>query len=132
LPFINDEKQFFIMRNKILGLPTARQSQVALSATIANIDNDQTDENPVETSKPTTEIDNKQKHYGNKQFVHYTHEQRFNSFKRDMHQVYEDIFKDTPGMDAKIIVGNRNRRDAKNELIRKRPPKRLVKNSYKK
>ena len=41
-----------------------------------------------------------------------------------MHQVYEDIFKNTPAMDVKIIVGNRNRRDAKNELIRKRPPKR--------
>ena len=116
------------MRNKILGLPTARQSQVALSASIANIDNDQTDENPVELSKPTAETANKQKHYGNKQFVHYTHEQRFHSFKRDMHQVSEDIFKETSAMHAKIVVGNRNRRDAKNELIRKRPPKRLLQN----
>ena len=116
------------MRQKILGLPTARQSQVALSASAANIDNDQTDENPVETSKRTTEIEKKQKHYDNKTFVHYTHEQRFNSFKQDMHHVYEDIFKDTPAMNAKIIVGNRNRRDAKHELIRKRPPKRLLRN----
>jgi hypothetical protein len=116
------------MRNKILGLPTARQSQVTLSATTANIDNDQTDENPVETSKPTIEKEHKQTSYGDKQFVHYTHEKRFNSFKRDMHQVYEDMFKDTPAMNAKIIVGNRNRRDAKNELIRKRPLKRLLQN----
>jgi hypothetical protein len=116
------------MHNKILGLPTTRQSQVALSATTADIDNDQTDENQVELTKTSTEAQNKQKLYGNKQFVHYTHEQRFNSFKRDMHQVYEDIFKETPAMNAKIIVGNRNRRDAKNELVRKRPTKRLLKN----
>ena len=132
LPFSADKKQYFIMRQKILGRPTARKSQVTLSASRANIDNDQTDdqtdENPVETSKPTTEAEKKQKHYDNKKFVHYTHEQRFNSFKRDMHHVYEDIFKDTPAMNAKIIVGNRNRRDAKNELIRKRPPKRLLRN----
>ena len=70
----------------------------------------------------------KEKHYDNKKFVHYTHEQRFNSFKRDLHHVYEDIFKDTPAMNAEVIVGNRNRRDAKHELIRKRPAKRLLRN----
>jgi hypothetical protein len=116
------------MRQKILGLPTARQSQVALSASRANTDNDQTDENPVEPSKPTIEAEKKQTYFNDKQFVHYTHEKRFNSFKRDMHQVYEDIFKDTPAMNAKIIVGNRNRPDAKHELIRKRPLKRLLQN----
>jgi len=120
------------MRHKILGLPTARQSQVTLSASRADVDNDQTDENPVETSKPTNEIEKKQNYFNDKQFVHYTHEQRFNSFKRDMHHVYEDIFKDTPAMNAKIIVGNRNRRDAKNELIRKRPLQRLLQNTNKK
>ena len=35
LPFIDDEKQFFLMRKKILGQPTPRQSQVALSAATA-------------------------------------------------------------------------------------------------
>ncbi len=45
-----------------------------------------------------------------------------------MHHVYADIFQNTLAMNAKIIVGNRNRRDAKNELIRKRPTKRLLQN----
>ena len=49
LPFIDVEKQFFIMRNKLLGQPTPRQSQVAMSAATADIDNDQTDEQPVRT-----------------------------------------------------------------------------------
>jgi hypothetical protein len=46
-----------------------------------------------------------------------------------MHRVYEDVFKNTPAMYAKLIVGNRNRRDAKNELIRKRPKKTLFNNT---
>ena len=40
-------------------------------------------------------------------------------------------------MDLKLIVGNRNRRDAKNEFIRKRPNQSLlqskeIRNKYKK
>jgi hypothetical protein len=46
-----------------------------------------------------------------------------------MHQVYENIFKDTPAMHVKLIVGNRNRRHAQNELIRKRPKKTLLQNT---
>src|ERR1700722_2750163 len=48
LPFSDDEKQFILMRNKLLGQPTHRQTQVAMNAATANIDNDQTDEQPIE------------------------------------------------------------------------------------
>ncbi|CAF1379646.1 unnamed protein product [Adineta steineri] len=49
----------------------------------------------------------------------------------------DNVFKNTPAMDLKLIVGNRNRRDAKNELIRKRPKRSLlqckqIQNKYKK
>jgi len=46
-----------------------------------------------------------------------------------MHHVYEDIFQNTSAINVKIIVGNRYRRDVKKELIRKQPPKRLLKNT---
>jgi len=49
-----------------------------------------------------------------------------------MHQVYEAIFKNTPVVDVKMIVGNRNREDTRNELIRKRPKPSLLKNKSKK
>ncbi|CAF4193524.1 unnamed protein product, partial [Rotaria magnacalcarata] len=39
LPLINDEQKYFLMRKHILGQPTPRQSQVALSAALADIDN---------------------------------------------------------------------------------------------
>jgi hypothetical protein len=46
-----------------------------------------------------------------------------------MHQVYDGTFENTPAMYAKLIVGTRNRRDAKNELIRKRPKRTLLQNT---
>lgn len=58
--------------------------------------------------------------------VHYHHEKRFHSSKRDLHKVYDDTFKDTSAMDAKFIVANRNRRNAAHQLIRKRPKQTLL------
>ena len=40
-----------------------------------------------------------------------------------MHHVYKDIFKSTPAIDIKFIVGEKNCRNAQNEMIRKRPEK---------
>ncbi|CAM4836532.1 unnamed protein product [Rotaria magnacalcarata] len=116
------------MRNKILNLPTARQSQVSISAATADIDNDQTDEPQNEpTTTTTVQERNKKEHAcGNKLIVHYTHEKRFQTFKSDIHQVYDNVFKDTPAADVKLIVGNKNRRPAKIELICKRPKQSLL------
>ncbi|CAF3179134.1 unnamed protein product [Rotaria socialis] len=50
-----------------------------------------------------------------------------------MHQVYDNLFKDTPAADVKLIVGNKNRRPVKTELICKRPKQSLLINkSFKK
>ncbi|CAF1607521.1 unnamed protein product [Rotaria magnacalcarata] len=119
------------MRNKILNLPTARQSQVLISAATADIGNDQTDEPKTEQTttapKATVLERNKKEHTrANKLIVHYTHEKRFQTFKSDMHQVYDNIFKDTPAADFKLIVCNKNRRSAKTELICKRPKQSLL------
>ncbi|CAM2730266.1 unnamed protein product, partial [Rotaria socialis] len=130
LPFIDNETQFVTMRNKILNLPTARQSQVSISAATADIDNDQTYEpqnEPITTTATTVQERNKKEHArGSKLIVHYTHEKRFQTFKSDIHQVYGNVFKDTPAADVKLIVGNKNRRSAKTELICKRPKQSLL------
>jgi hypothetical protein len=123
---MDEKKQFFLMRQKLLGQSTPRQSQVESSAATADIDNDQNDDRLNQsTEKPETKPHN----YGKKLYVHYKHEKRFQSCKRDMHRVYEDVFKNTPAIDAKLMVSNRNRRDAKNELICKRPEKTLLNNT---
>jgi hypothetical protein len=119
-----------LIRQNILGQPTPRQSQVAISAATADLDNNQTDE--VESIQRTNILnDNTGKHdikFENKIIVHYTHEKRFRSFKRDMHHIYGNTFQNKIDKDIKMIVGNRNRRDAQKELIRKRPKQSLLKN----
>jgi hypothetical protein len=45
-------------------------------------------------TKPKT----KRKNYDNKLIIHYTHEKRFLSTKRDIHENYEDAFKNTPAI----------------------------------
>ncbi len=118
------------MRAKLLGEPTQRQSQIAFSAATADMDNDQTDDQIMKDQTTTTTTTNKKStNYGDKFFVHYTHEQRFNTLKKDMHQVYGDVFQNTPAMHTRMVVGTRNRRDAKNELIRKRPKRTLLRNT---
>jgi hypothetical protein len=136
LPVIDNETQLFLMRDKIMRQPTSRQSQVAMSTSIANIDNDQTDDTvDIESKEPTKNAGRKPTNYGDKLFFHYTHEKRFESFKRDMHKIYDTVFKNTPAMDLRVIVGNRNRPDAKTEIISKRPKLSLlqskrIKNKY--
>ena len=129
LALIDDEHTFLVMRHKLLGQPTPRQTQVAVSAALADLDNDHMDEQPTRTEETTKQQDEKVNSNTNKLFVHYTHEKRFESFKRDMHTVYEDVFAKTPAMHAKIVVGNRNRRDTRNELVRKRPPRTILRNT---
>ena len=125
LPFIDSEKEFFLVRDKLSSQPTTRQSQVARSAAAADIPN-----NPSkETTKTIPQHANEKE---KKLIIHYRHEKRFTSFKQDMHQLYDDVFNNTPVSDVKMIVGSRNRRDARNELIRKRPQPSLLKNISKK
>jgi hypothetical protein len=101
---------------------------------IANIDNDQTEdeEQQQEPRKSAIKKEQKQKPYEENLIIHYTHEKRLHDFKRDMHQVYDDVFKNTPVSDVKLIVGNRNRRNASKELIHKRPKLSILKNKPKK
>ncbi|CAF5046318.1 unnamed protein product, partial [Rotaria socialis] len=104
---------------------------VSISAATAGIENDQTDEpqnEPTATTATTTVQErNKKEHTrANKLIAHYTHEKRFQAFKSDMHQVYDNTFKDTPAADVKLIVGNKNHRPAKTELICKRPKQSLL------
>ncbi|CAF1524992.1 unnamed protein product, partial [Adineta steineri] len=127
LSFIENEQQYIHLRHEILGQPTPQQSQTASRAATADVDNDQTDVTVETTSRESPEkIQKKPINYADRLFLHYKHEKRFQPVKRNIHQIYQNVFKNTPAMDLRIIVGNRNRRDAKNELIRKRPKRSLL------
>ncbi|CAF3855858.1 unnamed protein product, partial [Adineta steineri] len=138
LSFIENEQQFILLRQEILGQPTPGQSQTTSRAATADVDNDQTDVTAETTSRESVaKIQKEPINYTDRLIVHYTHEKRFEPFKRNMHRVYQNVSKNTSAMVLKLIVGNRNRRDAKHELIRKRPKRSLlqckqIQNKYKK
>lgn len=82
----------------------------------------------MEPKEQTRTTEKKPINYRDRLIVHYTHEKRFHSAKRDIHRDYNGVFENTPAMDLTLVVGNRNRRDARTELIRKRPQQSLLKN----
>ncbi len=55
-------------------------------------------------------------------FVHCKHEARLAGVKRNLQAIHDDIFKNTPFDDIRLIVGNRNNPDIDYELTQKRPP----------
>jgi hypothetical protein len=118
---ITDMTQFSLLRQKIFAQPTIRQTQVTRSIASANTNTEQTDDSTVSKYGNVTDLQDRF-------FIHYTHEKRFRPFKRDMHQLYDNVFQQTPAMAIKIVVGNRNRRDGRKELIHKRPKQYLLSN----
>jgi hypothetical protein len=53
--------------------------------------------------------------------IHYTHEVQVATYKKHIHQLWDQIFDDTPVKTTKLIVDNRNSRNATQILIRRRP-----------
>lgn len=116
------------MRIQILSKLTTRPSQVAIKAASIHLDQDPVSAQVTIPKDIPPKVTSKSNQNENKMIIHYTHERRFESMKRDMHKIYDDTFKETPVADVKMIVGSRNRRDAKNDLIRKRPHQSILKN----
>jgi hypothetical protein len=64
--------------------------------------------------------------------IYYTHEARLATWKKDIHQLWNQIFPDTPVTNTKLIVGNHNTRNVTKILIRRRPhPKSSTSEIYK-
>ena len=53
--------------------------------------------------------------------IHYKHEARLASSKKDIHQLWHQIFNRTPVANTKLIVGNRNNRKCQDSLVHRRP-----------
>ncbi len=51
----------------------------------------------------------------------YTHEALLATYKKHIHQLWDQIFTDTPVTNTKLIVGNRNSCNATKTLMRRRP-----------
>ena len=125
---ISDERQYSILYQKIMNQPIIRPSQTVRLNEDDDTDNTTMGYNAVaqqittKSSKPSTKSTDTAK----KLILHYHHEKRFHSFKHDLHKLYDDTYQNTPGIDLKLLIGNRNRRNAAHQLIRKRPKQILL------
>jgi hypothetical protein len=109
------------MRIALSGQPSRQQSQVEMRiATLTTDDNHLTEESD-KNKNFTIQENTKPNEFQNKLIIHYTHEKRFNTRKRDMHRIFQETFANSPIIETKLIVGNRNRNNTMKELIRKRP-----------
>ncbi|CAF5189991.1 unnamed protein product, partial [Rotaria magnacalcarata] len=121
LPFLKNEEDFFRLRDEYMKKPTPQHSQV--EARIAQF-NEPTEEPPIETTTPMIPMikaKSKKSKLQDAIIIHYTHEQRFATMKKDNHEIFRGAFK-CLGIEAlRLIVGHRNSPNSARELIRKRP-----------
>ncbi len=129
LPLVDDETVFFRMRTEILDIPTQKQTQTSQRSAkviLHNIDKEniiiQEEAKEVHTTVPKTN------QWHHRLLLHYTHEKRLESYKQDINQISEKIFANTPVMDTKLIVGNRDNSNLQREVIHKRPHQSLLVN----
>jgi hypothetical protein len=122
-PMVNNEQQFQQLRRKMI-----QQLTRSVTAEISCLVVTDCEQGLTTVSSQSVEKDSSDQ---KKILIHYTHEKRFGSFKRDMHQILTDTFANQIDKQIRLIVGSRNRRDATRQLIRKRPKQSLLKNKPK-
>lgn len=105
---IDDDNQYTASRSELLEKPTNLEYQVL--SRIARID---------DPHQPTLLTKNNTS--DRTLMIHYHHEQRFATFRKDVHRLWTTIFENTPINDSRLIVGHRNNRNTKRELIHLRP-----------
>ena len=136
LPYIYNQHHLTLLKDEFYGQLTPRQSQATGRAATADLDNDQTDDNDAATTTHPTIFVNKSSSSSsskdNKFFIHYNHERRFRHFKRNLHGIHNRLIPRNLGLDLRLIVDNRNRPYAANELIHKKPQRWLLINKAKK
>ncbi|CAF4184958.1 unnamed protein product, partial [Rotaria magnacalcarata] len=131
LPFLDNEKPFLQMPIALSGQPSRQQSQVDTRIATLTTDNDHLIQESDKKQEFTIQENKKPNEFQNKLTIHYAHEDRFNTCKRDMHRIFQETFANTPIIETKLIVGNRNQRNTMEELIRKRPRQAILKNKAK-
>ena len=92
LPHIDGDKQFYLKGIKLLEQPTTFHIPATIDTTTVDIINHSTSTTTFPLTTPTKAIQNQKKSYQNKLIIHYKHEKRFHSFKRDLHQIDDSIF----------------------------------------
>jgi hypothetical protein len=117
LPLIDNKHDFMFIRRYLLNQPTVIELQVASRiATVVDLQHPDTVDNPLVKARL-----NKNSKWKDPLIIHYEHEVRLESYNKDIHKLWNQIFQETIVMNTKLIVGNRNSPNAKQTLVRRRP-----------
>ncbi|CAF2098092.1 unnamed protein product [Rotaria magnacalcarata] len=129
IPFIDNENQFLTRKSCLLPQLSVkeRETQHRIAAVRLSKETKDTNDKEKMTTITTISRQNKPNKFTNTLFLHYTHEQRLHTLKRDIHKIYSEIFHDALSMDLRLIVGHRNHRNTGHELIQKRPSASILK-----
>ncbi|CAM4845533.1 unnamed protein product [Rotaria magnacalcarata] len=119
------------MRIALSGQPSRQQSQVEIRIASLTTNNEHLIEELDKKQEFTIQERKKPNEFQDKLIIHYTHEKRFNTRKRDLHRIFQETFANTSILETKLIVGNRNQKSIMKELIRKRPRQAILKNKAK-
>ncbi|CAF1612499.1 unnamed protein product [Adineta ricciae] len=101
----------------MLSIPTIPECRMASRI---ESDNVTSDPESVKTDVPKAKSTKCSKRE-NELIIHYTHEQRFRAYKRDLHQLWNETYRSTPIIHTRLIVGNRNNRTLAREMICHQP-----------
>ena len=118
LPLIDNEQAFLSLRAQLLAIAFAQRSYLAHSMKENEANGDSHTINVPEIEKAPARATRTGQ---DRLILHYTYEQRLESYKRDFHHVWQSIFTNTPVMDTRVIIGHRNSRNLQRELVHKRP-----------
>jgi hypothetical protein len=117
IPFIENEQDFNFIRDHLLNKTTVTEHQIASRIAKTN------DPNTTDTTDdPLVQIRLRQiSKWVDNVIIHYQHEARLESFKKDIHQLWNQTFNETSIKNTKLIVGNRNSRNTTKALVHRRP-----------
>ncbi len=68
----------------------------------------------------------KQSKFDKNLIIHYTYGKRLQSNKTVIHQLWNQMFQQTPVIQSRLIIGNRNSRNLTRELVHRRPQQKNI------
>jgi hypothetical protein len=114
---LTNDNDFAFIRRSILNKPTIPEYQLASRiAKATNVNSEEKVDNPLVKARI-----GKQTKFDTNLIIHYTHEKRFQTNKKNIHQLWNQTFEQTPVIDTRLIIGTRNSHNMTRELVHRYP-----------
>ena len=113
LPMITNENDFNFIRDILLNKPTIPEYAIA-SRIAKSLDTKSVDE----VNDPLVKARlRKQNKFDKNLIIHYTYEKRLENNKKDIHKLWNQTFQQTPVLNTRLIIGNRNNQNLTKEIV---------------